>query len=100
MGLNLTQAAAAVAAVAAGVAGAGYLFRLGVRAFRRILTVADVILGSETDGKPSLEARLSGMDRRLTSIEHELHPNSGLSLRDSVDRIELVLTDHLKGAER
>ena len=28
------------------------------------------------------------LDKRLAAVEHELHPNSGTSLRDAVDRIE------------
>jgi hypothetical protein len=70
--------------IAAAVAAVLYLCKTGISAFRRFLQVADVLLG--TDDKPSL-------DGRLMRIEHELHPNSGLSLRDSVDRIELVAVE-------
>jgi hypothetical protein len=70
--------------LAAAVAAVIYLCRIGIRAFRRFLQVADVILGH--DDQPSLSGRLS-------LIEHELHPNSGLSLRDSVDRTEAVAVE-------
>lgn len=76
--------------VAAAVAAVLYLARIGIKAFRRFLKVSDLILGNPEEEMPSLDARL-----RL--IEHELKPNSGLSLRDSVDRIEKALQDHLQG---
>lgn len=31
--------------------------------------------------------RLTRLDMKVTSIEHEMHPNSGRSLRDKVDKI-------------
>lgn len=74
--------------VAAAVAGVLYLCRVGIRAFRRFLQVADTILGAE--GQPSLGARLD-------AIEHELHPNSQLSLRDALDRTEAVAHEAHKG---
>jgi hypothetical protein len=79
---------ASVTLIAAAVAAVLYLSTLGIKAFRRFLTVADVLLGNEEQNLPSL-------DKRLVWIEHELKPNSGLSLRDSVDRIEKALEDHL-----
>jgi len=36
--------------------------------------------------------RLAWFEDRLTRVEHELHPNSGQSLRDAVDRANLRLT--------
>lgn len=76
--------------VAGAVAAVLYLARLGIKAFRRFLKVSDLILGNPDEQVPSL-------DTRLRLIEHELKPNSGLSLRDSVDRIERALQDHLRG---
>ena len=35
-----------------------------------------------------IEARQVVQGERLDRIEHELHPNSGSSLRDAVDRVE------------
>lgn len=36
-------------------------------------------------GRPGVMARLDGFEERMTRVEHELHPNSGASLRDAVD---------------
>lgn len=36
--------------------------------------------------------------RRIDSIEHELHPNSGLALRDAVDRTEKAVGELSKTA--
>lgn len=38
--------------------------------------------------RPGMMERVGGIERRLGAVEHELHPNSGLSLRDAVNRIE------------
>lgn len=35
-----------------------------------------------------LRETTDNLTTRLTAVEHELHPNSGSSLRDAVDRIE------------
>ncbi|MFJ2863669.1 hypothetical protein [Kitasatospora sp. NPDC087314] len=40
-----------------------------------------------TPSRPGVPGR-PGVMERLDRIEHELHPNSGLSLRDAVNRIE------------
>lgn len=54
-----------------------------------------------TEGRPGVPARagvmerlagfdnrLGSLDDRLSGIEHELHPNSGGSMRDAIDRVE------------
>lgn len=46
------------------------------------------------DARPGVPERL-GVMARLDRIEHELHPNSGKSLRDQTNRLETALTDHL-----
>jgi hypothetical protein len=38
--------------------------------------------------RPGVMERLSGIELRLANVEHELHPNSGQSLRDALDRVE------------
>ncbi|MEU2660196.1 hypothetical protein ABZ615_33370 [Streptomyces sp. NPDC007325] len=38
--------------------------------------------------------RIGALDDRVAAIEHELHPNSGSSLRDTVDRVD-ARTAHL-----
>ncbi|PSK58009.1 hypothetical protein B0E38_01854 [Streptomyces sp. 111WW2] len=35
--------------------------------------------------RPGVMERMAGMEGRLHRVEHELHPNSGGSLRDAVD---------------
>ena len=40
----------------------------------------------------SVETSVVDIGRRLTLIEHELHPNSGQSLRDQVDVIREAVT--------
>jgi hypothetical protein len=32
--------------------------------------------------------RLDAIEQQLDSVQHELHPNSGSSLRDAVDRVD------------
>lgn len=52
-------------------------------------------------GRPGVPARAGVMERletteqKLTAIDHELHPNSGSSLRDRVDQINQTLVDHI-----
>jgi hypothetical protein len=45
--------------------------------------------------RPGVPAK-RGVMQRLADIEHELHPNSGGSLRDAVDRQGKALKDHLE----
>ena len=33
-------------------------------------------------------ALIPGIDQRLSAVEHELHPNSGASLRDAINRVD------------
>ncbi|MFJ2093107.1 hypothetical protein ACIOEW_28120 [Streptomyces sp. NPDC087901] len=53
-------------------------------------------------GRAGVMERLGGFEERLTRVEHELHPNSGGSLRDAVDlaneRLALLCTDPDEGA--
>jgi hypothetical protein len=82
---------ATIAATAACIAAVGYLARVVLRITRRMLEVADVILG--TDEHPALA-------KRLDVIEHEVVTNNGSSLRDVADRVEdlaLALTHDLRG---
>ncbi|WP_371481911.1 hypothetical protein [Kitasatospora sp. NBC_00315] len=60
-----------------------------VRAVRRIARIVDDF-AEDWNGSPprrGVPAR-PGVMERLDRIEHELHPNSGSSLRDAVNRIE------------
>lgn len=59
------------------------------RAVRRIARTVDEF-AEDWNGTPprrGVPAR-PGVMERLDRIEHELHPNSGSSLRDAVDRVE------------
>lgn len=38
--------------------------------------------------RPGAMARIGRIEDRLTAVEHELHPNSGHSMRDAIDRVE------------
>ncbi|MDH6134668.1 hypothetical protein P3T37_004072 [Kitasatospora sp. MAA4] len=48
-----------------------------------------------TDEHPGVVARLGAIEHRIGKIEHEVHPNSGLSLRDAVDRVDQRTARHL-----
>lgn len=39
-------------------------------------------------GRPGVMTRLDAMEQQLAAVQHELHPNSGSSLRDAVDRVD------------
>ncbi|GLZ34889.1 hypothetical protein Lesp02_70760 [Lentzea sp. NBRC 105346] len=43
----------------------------------------------------TIEADGAATRQRVKDIEHELHPNSGSSLRDQVDGIRKQLTEHI-----
>nr|WP_240982096.1 MULTISPECIES: hypothetical protein [unclassified Streptomyces] len=44
--------------------------------------------------RPGVMARLGSVEKQLAEVRHELHPNSGSSLRDAVDRVD-ARTAHL-----
>lgn len=84
----------AVAAVA--IAGLIALVWRTARAVRRVVDRVDDLVEDwngvpERPGvpaRPGVMVRLSGIEQRITSVEHELQPNSGRSLRDAVDRVD------------
>lgn len=39
-------------------------------------------------GRPGVMTRLGAIEQQLVEVQHELHPNSGGSLRDAVDRVD------------
>jgi hypothetical protein len=73
----------------------GLLWRMS-RGVRRIVVRVDEFVDDWNGvpprpgvaGRPGVMARLDGIEERLASVEHELHPNSGASLRDAVDRVD------------
>ncbi|MGW2074300.1 hypothetical protein ACWCPK_38690 [Streptomyces sp. NPDC001953] len=73
-----------------GVAAAVWrVVRAGLRFFHRAELFMDDWYGEPArpgvPGRPGVMERVSGIDDRLTRVEHELQPNSGQSLRDAVD---------------
>ncbi|MEW2631775.1 hypothetical protein AB0903_08980 [Streptomyces sp. NPDC048389] len=79
-------------------AGLGLLWRL-VRGVRRIATRVDDFVDDwqgtpprpGVPGRAGVMERLDGIEARVTRIEHEVRPNSGLSMRDAVDRVDVAL---------
>ncbi len=43
----------------------------------------------------TIETDVAGMKPQLSAIDHEMHPNSGSSLRDQVDNITTTLNEHI-----
>ncbi|MGW2591944.1 hypothetical protein ACWCXC_16995 [Streptomyces sp. NPDC001515] len=86
-------------AAAAVAAALGLLWRM-TRGVRRIVLRVDEFVDdwhgvpgrAGVPARPGVMARLDGIEERLGRVEHELHPNSGASLRDAVDRVEGALT--------
>ncbi|MFE2106628.1 hypothetical protein ACFXAF_12285 [Kitasatospora sp. NPDC059463] len=77
-----------------------------VRAFGRLVAAADEVADDwrgtpdrpGVPGRPGVVQRIAGIEASVTAIEsrvavieHELHPNSGASLRDAVDRVEAAV---------
>lgn len=79
--------------IAIAVGGLTALFvalRPVVRFFKKIHDFLDDWRGEQPrDGVPGR----AGVMLRLSNVEHELKPNSGLSMRDSIDRTEAAVTD-------
>lgn len=90
-------------AAAAVAAALGLLWRM-TRGVRRIVIRVDEFVDDwngtagrpGVPGRPGVMTRLDGIEgelgsvtARLASVEHELHPNSGTSLRDAVDRVDV-----------
>ncbi|MDH6111908.1 hypothetical protein P3T36_006909 [Kitasatospora sp. MAP12-15] len=88
---------------AAAVAIAGLLALLwrAVRALVRLVGRMDEVIDDwqGTPSRPGVPGRL-GVMARLDRIEHELHPNSGASLRDALDRVEQCVTGSSSGPEQ
>lgn len=63
-----------------------------VRILRRMDDLADdwqgVAARPGVPERPGVMARLDQIEGRVGTIEHELRPNSGHSLRDAVDRVD------------
>lgn len=84
---------AGVLAVLGGALGILYRASRGVRhLLARLGELTDDWLGVPArpgvPERPGVMQRLGGIEDRLGALEHELHPNSGSSLRDAVDRVD------------
>ncbi|MBB4987505.1 hypothetical protein [Streptomyces nymphaeiformis] len=97
--------AAAIAAAIAALGGALALLYRWARGLRRGLTRLGDFLDDwfGVDARPGVSARpgvmqrLCSLEDEVAGIKHELHPNSGSSLRDAVDRVD-ARTAHLDKA--
>ncbi|MFJ5883450.1 hypothetical protein [Kitasatospora cineracea] len=74
---------------------AGLLWRVTRSARRLAARVEDFVDDwTGTDPRPGVPARpgvmtrLSAIEDKLATVEHEMRPNSGSSLRDAVDRVD------------
>lgn len=89
-----------------------FLWR-GTRGIRRVARRFDEFADDwqGTESRPGVPARAGVMSRlarfevslvslhdRIGAVEHELHPNSGSSLRDAVDRVERCVSQDGDGA--
>lgn len=43
----------------------------------------------------TIETDVTGLKTQVAAVDHELHPNSGKSLRDTVDSIQTELREHI-----
>ncbi|MEY9944875.1 hypothetical protein [Kitasatospora sp. GAS1066B] len=83
-------------AVVAVAGAAGILWRVTSALHHLVRHVEDAVADwAGTDDQPGVMARLGQIEHRIGAIEHELHPNSGSSLRDAVDRVDQRTARHL-----
>lgn len=92
-GIPLVDSVAVWGASTVAILGAaGALWRPTRRIVRRLGEFLDDWDGAPgrpgVPARPGVMERLGGIDKRLTAVEHELHPNSGGSLRDALDRVD------------
>ena len=82
----------AAVAIAGAIALAWRMIRAVVRILKRMDDLADDWQGVPArpgvPERPGVMARLDQIEGRVSTIEHELRPNSGRSLRDAVDRVD------------
>ena len=77
-------------AIVTGLTAIAVVVRGTFRLARKASHLLDDLIGEEA--RPGVDAR-PGLTERIGRIEHELGPNSGSSLRDSIDRIEAMLAN-------
>jgi hypothetical protein len=80
------QTISAIVGIAAtGAAGVGVFVKKVLPFIRKVSHFIDDMLGEEE--RPGVPAQ-PGVIARLSTIEHELHPNGGGSMRDQTNRLE------------
>ncbi|UUN29418.1 hypothetical protein [Streptomyces sp. FIT100] len=92
-GVDLTVVWSGVVVAVGGALGLLYRASRGARHLaERLGQVADDWQGVPgrpgVPDRPGVMQRLGAIEDRLAAVEHELHPNSGASLRDAVDRVD------------
>ncbi len=100
-GVGAVDTLAIWSAAAVGIAGAAALLWRATRGLRRLGRRVDEFIDDWSGeaarpgvpARPGVMARLATIEQRAAAIEHELHPNSGGSLRDAIDRVEARVTD-------
>lgn len=92
MVVQVDQAAAWIAAVAAGTAGLAYLLRGAWRLTQVIHRLAEDLLGEPArpgqPARPGVIARLDDLDGRMRRVEAQVNPNGGSSLHDKVTAVK------------
>ncbi|MFJ9869047.1 hypothetical protein [Streptomyces sp. NPDC101165] len=92
-GVDLAVVWCGVAAAVGAALGLLYRATRGARRLaERLGDLADDWQGTPSrpgvPGRPGVMTRLDAIEQQLAAVEHELHPNSGGSLRDAVDRVD------------
>ena len=87
--LEIAGAIGVISGALTGLVGAGAAL---LRVERRGRQLANGLLGDEHH--PGMLRRMDQLDQEVARINAQVHPNSGTSLRDAVDRIERDLAAH------
>ena len=87
--LEIAGAIGVVSGALTGLVGAGAAL---LRVERRGRRLANGLLGDEHH--PGMLIRMDQLDLAVAGITAQVHPSSGTSLRDAVDRIERDLASH------
>ncbi|AUG78106.1 hypothetical protein CFP65_3306 [Kitasatospora sp. MMS16-BH015] len=83
-------------ALVAVTSAAGLLWRITRALHHLVRRVEDAVTDwAGTEEHPGVMTRLDRIEHRIGAIEYQLHPNSGTSLRDAVDRVDQRTARHL-----